>query len=116
MSFNLTNWLLSRRIDAKARNSGRPIEHRRVVNPYHAVSIESGPRACAAARECEGRRFLSTSAPMLPLSECTHATCQCRYVHYNDRRSERDRRVNFANPHAHSMSDRRASAGRRNTD
>ncbi len=54
MSFNLANWFLRKRIDAQVRNSGRPMEHRRVVNPYHAVSIEPGPRACAEVHKVEG--------------------------------------------------------------
>lgn len=115
MGFNLANWFLRKRIDAQVRNSGRPMEHRRVVNPYHAVSIESGPRACAEVRKVEGQRFLASEPPMLPLRNCDSKTCQCRYVHHNDRRSLRDRRVNFANPHAHRMSDRRTS-DRRLTD
>jgi hypothetical protein len=54
---------------------------------------------------------------MLPLDECTQSeTCRCRYVHHQDRRSQRDRRVNFANPHAHRMTDRRTGAGRRIND
>jgi hypothetical protein len=116
MAFNLSNWLLRRRIDAKVRSSGSPVEHRRVGNPFHAVSIDAGSRACAEARELEGRRFLSSSAPMLPLRGCTQATCHCRYVHHSDRRASHDRRVNLANPHAHSMTDRRSSSGRRLTD
>jgi hypothetical protein len=117
MAFNLSNWLLRRRIDAQARESGRPVEHRRIGNPYHAVSIEPGNRACQAAQEFAGQRFLSTSAPMLPLKECGLKTCQCRYFHHSDRRnSQRDRRVNFANPHSHRMADRRSSQGRRITD
>ncbi len=116
MAFNLGNWLLRKRIDAQVRTSGRPMEYRRVVNPYHAVSIEPGPKACAESRKLEGRRFLASSAPQLPIRGCTSSTCQCRYVHHNDRRSPRDRRVNFANPHAHRMSDRREGSGRRMTD
>ena len=116
MSFNLSNWFLRRRIDAQVRNSGRPVEHSHIGNPYHAVSIEPGPKSCEASRKLEGRRFLSSSAPMIPLRECGQATCQCRYVHHSDRRAKRDRRVNFANPHAHKMSDRREGSGRRLTD
>ena len=116
MSFNLSNWLLRRRIDAQARMSGRPSEHRRLVNPYHAVSIEPGSHACAAVRQVEGKRFLASSAPMLPLPNCGTPRCACKYQHYQDRRSNRDRRVNFANPHAHTMSDRRANGGRRFSD
>ena len=93
MDFNLSNWFLRRRIDAKVRTSGGAVEHRRIGNPYHAVSIETGSRACEAARALEGRRFLSSSAPMLPLNGCNSTTCQCRYVHHSDRRASRDRRV-----------------------
>jgi len=116
VGFSISNWLLRRRIDAHARTSGRPMEHRRVVNPFHAVSIEPGPKACAAARELEGKRFLASSAPMLPLRECGSASCKCHYVHYNDRRTQRERRVLPHNPHAHKMNERRAGAGRRIND
>ena len=116
MAINLSNWLLRRRIDAQARSSGRPVEHRRIGNPFHAVSIESGAKACAAVRDLEGKRILSASAPMLPLQGCTCTTCRCRYVHHSDRRISHDRRVNFANPHAHAMKDRRVNGGRRMTD
>jgi hypothetical protein len=117
VSFSLSGWFQRRKIDAQVRRPGAAVEHRRISNPYHAVSIEPGPRCCAEARAQEGRRYLSSAAPMLPLKGCTNATCQCRYVHHDDRRaSSRDRRVNFANPHAHMMTDRRAGGGRRIND
>lgn len=116
MAFSLSNWLLRRKIDVQARTNGIPIEHRRIGNPFHAVSIEPGVKACAAANAAEGKRFLSSAAPMLPLEGCGRSTCQCRYVHHEDRRGKRDRRVNFANPHAHTMTDRRAGGGRRIND
>ena len=47
MAFNLSNWLLRRRIDAQARTSGRAVEYRRISNPYHAVSIEAGAQVVA---------------------------------------------------------------------
>jgi hypothetical protein len=118
MAFNISDWLLRRRIDAqvRTRTSGGPAEHRRIGNPYHAVSIEVGTRCCEAAREREGQRFLSTEAPMLPLVGCTQTSCQCRYVHHDDRRLKRDRRVQFPNPHALRNGDRRTGGGRRITD
>jgi hypothetical protein len=116
MAFNISDWLLRRRIDAQVRTSGRPVEHRRIGNPYHAVSIESGLRSCEAARDAEGTRFLSIDAPMLPLEGCTQSTCQCRYVHHDDRRAHRERRVQFPNPHAVRNGERRHSTGRRITD
>jgi len=116
MSFNLSGWLMRRRIGAEVRNAGARVEHSRVANPYHAVSIETGARPCEEAKARDGRRFLSTAAPMLPLRGCTQATCQCRYIHHKDRRSARDRRNNLVNPHAHAMNERRAGSGRRIND
>lgn len=113
---NISDWLLRRRIDSQVRTSGRPVEHRRIGNPYHAVSIDTGTRCCEAARDLERQRFLSTEAPMLPLAGCTQSSCHCRYAHHNDRRITRDRRVQFPNPHALRNGDRRASGGRRITD
>lgn len=62
---------------------------------YHAVSIKYAEGACAAAQEMSGRRFLATAAPRLPLPECDAATCECRFTHFKDRRSGKDRRSPF---------------------
>ncbi len=62
---------------------------------YHAVSIRFEKRACDAAREYEGRRLLAVEAPKLPLPDCDAAECNCRFVHYKDRRSGKDRRSPF---------------------
>ena len=43
----------------------------------------------------EGRRFLSTAAPLLPLPECEVLDCKCRFVHHKDRRASKDRRSPF---------------------
>ena len=62
---------------------------------YHAVSIKFSGNACTAAQNLEGRRFLSTAAPRLPLPECKVLDCNCRFVHHKDRRSGKDRRSPF---------------------
>lgn len=116
MAFSISQWLQRRRIEAQARLTGRFMEHRRVANPYHAVSIEPGPKPCAAVRELEGRRFLADSAPMLPLRNCSQPACKCHYQHYDDRRIQRDRRVLPHNPYAHKMDERRSGTGRRISD
>jgi hypothetical protein len=64
-----------------------PAESVRIVNPFHAVSIKPGPRCCHAAGSVAGVRFLSKEAPRLPLPQCDVATCECRYLHHDDRRS-----------------------------
>ena len=62
------------------------------ANEFHAVSLSSLASACAAAKALQGERFLSNSAPKLPLPECGAATCKCRFIHHSDRRSGEDRR------------------------
>jgi hypothetical protein len=59
---------------------------RKVVNPYHAVSVVPGQDACAEARALRGQRFLSREAPALPLTGCKSTQCTCRYEHHEDRR------------------------------
>jgi hypothetical protein len=63
---------------------------------YHAVSIKFASNACNAAREMDGRRFLSSAAPKLPLEGCEVLDCSCRFVHHKDRRTGKDRRSPFA--------------------
>lgn len=85
----------------------------RRAHPYHSVAIRYyGNAACPAVRQfaiqptvstqtplfLETQRFLSSEAPFLPLAGCTEKYCQCRYVHYTDRRG-RDRRP----PHVQSV-------------
>jgi len=63
---------------------------------YHAVAIKYSGNACDAAKAMTGRRFLSNAAPRLPLPECNFPDCRCKFAHYNDRRTGRDRRSPFA--------------------
>jgi len=63
---------------------------------FHAVSIKLDDNACDAAKAMEGRRFLSSAAPRLPLPECNGLECRCQFLHHTDRRARRDRRSPFA--------------------
>jgi hypothetical protein len=91
------------------------MEHRRVVNPYHCVSIRFGPNCCQQVRAIDGQRFLAGSAPQLPLPGCEAASCDCRYVHYDDRRAE-ERRSQARDRKTYRLNDRRDGAGRRVND
>lgn len=86
----------------------------RRARSYHSVAIRYyGNAACLAVRQfaiqstlstqtplfLETQRFLSSEAPLLPLAGCTETSCQCRYVHYADRR-DRDRRDPYVRPMA----------------
>jgi len=56
--------------------------------PWHAVSVVEGPRACPAAEGLRNKRFLSDEAPRLPLPDCSSPwRCKCKYRHHADRRA-----------------------------
>lgn len=78
---------LKKKLQEKRRQSAE-IAH----NPYAAVSIRCGKGACAAAKALSERRFLPGEAPITPLADCNAAHCDCRYVHYADRRAGDDDR------------------------
>ena len=70
----------------RAAPETKPVAPKKPVNAFHAVTIAPGPRACAAALDLQGQRFLSRDAPPLPLKKCASGSCTCRYEHYDDRR------------------------------
>ena len=63
---------------------------------YHSVSIKTTATACKAAKDLDGKRFLSAESPVLPLPDCDVADCNCRFEHHADRRRPQDRRSPFA--------------------
>ena len=91
----LLGLLLFVRRHSKPENA-RPVERRKVstaqTTKFHAVSLRFAPNACAAAKEMEGRRFLSTAAPKIPLPDCDASECTCKFKHHKDRRKGDDRR------------------------
>lgn len=91
----LAVWLLLRRRRASRSAAEKPVA-RDGSAAYHAVSIKFSGNACSAAKDLDGRRFLSSAAPRLPLAECDVLECKCRFVHHKDRRAGKDRRGPFA--------------------
>jgi hypothetical protein len=85
---------------------------------FNAVSIRPGEVSCEAARQMVDIRFLCAKAPRLPLPGCSSPNCECRYMHYSDRRSGLDRRNpdHYTRANEIGMDDRRSNRGRRSTD
>ena len=85
---------------------------------YHAVSIRHGARCCKAVAALDGKRYLSTEAPSLPLAGCSSpGACQCKYRHHSDRREDFRRDTDVGLPDRGWFgANRRALAGRRTTD
>jgi hypothetical protein len=45
-----------------------------------SVCISPGPDACKAAQSQSGVEHPGNVVPRLPLADCTHERCECRYV------------------------------------
>ena len=89
--------------------------------PYQAASIHAYEGACEAAKDLQGKRYLSAEAPVIPLENCTAGKCHCVYRHHDDRRSgEKDRRKRHLQDDGSleppDQGNRRFSPGRRATD
>jgi hypothetical protein len=86
---------------------------------YHSVAVICSTHPCESVKRLEGKRFLSTEAPILRLEGCTADSCQCRYIHYDDRRDE-ERRHPYGKYGSTNLApiyqERRIKPGRRNTD
>jgi hypothetical protein len=119
-------WLYLRRrksLEAAAASSEKQrLPSSQTDSKYHAVSIKFPMSACDAAKDLEGQRFLASDAPRLPLPRCTRdERCECRFQHYDDRRTGRDRRSPFASGGIASSTgsyerERRRVGGRREDD
>ena len=88
------------------------------VNAYQAVAVIPCAKACAAARESTGQRFLARRAPALPLAGCDlPGQCTCRFRKYEDRRVG-PQRTPYASMLVRSYpgQEKRKSPGRRSGD
>lgn len=89
-------WLVVRIRRNKALDEIQSTSKAKDTGKFHAVALKYSENACDAAKALTGRRFLSTAAPRLPLPDCDYPDCNCRFAHFNDRRTGHDRRSPFA--------------------
>ena len=82
-------------------------------NQFHAVSIKFSRSACEAAKAMDGKRFLSSAAPRLPLPECDILDCKCKFIHFKDRRDSENRRDPHGPPISGGTGEQRAARDRR---
>lgn len=80
-------WFLARRGVARAS----PVRKTRPRAQFSSAEIRLRRNACEPARALQGRRFLSTEAPALPLPDCSAPRCSCSFIKLSDRRTERRR-------------------------
>jgi len=65
------------------------------TSPYRAVSIVLGDAPCSAVHRFTRRRYLSSSAPPLPLPSCDSSACNCHFRRHKDRRAGPRRRTDI---------------------
>ena len=110
----------SRKVHRATRRSAQTTAKPR--SPYQASSIRASSCGCSAVKALGKQRFLTSGAvPKLPLPECCAATCECRYVRHEDRRtSQGDRRALYSLQTdlytAGDSAERRDRQGRRESD
>jgi hypothetical protein len=107
-----------RRKPLAAPEPPRPATTASRTNPYQAVAIIACSRACAAAAQVQGVRFLARQAPRLPLADCDRTgTCACRFEKHADRRAVVQRSpYNNSGVVSFGGAERRRLRGRRATD
>lgn len=62
------------------------------ITRWRSVKIKPGLICCKSAYKLSGEIFFATDAPDFPLAGCTEKSCQCKYVHLEDRRDGDERR------------------------
>jgi len=79
---------------------------------FRGVSIET---RCRAAMKLAGREFDFADAPLLPVTGCDAAVCQCGYIGLPERRAVHDRRSGTDRRKAqrNGANDRRSGRNRR---
>ena len=107
-------------LNSNKNNKSKPrqTDAKSASQPFHAVSIAPGMRACEAAYRMQEERFLSKEAPPLPLPGCDRSKCTCSYQHHADRR-DAPRRDEDLGLRGHGMTpdgDRRKRGDRRVAD
>ena len=82
----------SARVLAKGKKQATPDK----PGAYCSAEIKFQDCACDAVKKLEGKRFLSSEVPLIPLPDCTSPNCKCTYIRHQDRRDRsKDRRESF---------------------
>lgn len=88
------------RTPAAHQRAGQPAQppvetKRKPAKRFHGVSLKPCANACQAVQDIVNKRFLSDSAPPLPLAGCDQPQCKCTYEHHADRRNPENRRAGW---------------------
>jgi len=114
----LVSKLIGRSSRTKTTKSGgaRPSK---TATRWRSVRIKPGLICCSAASKMSSRIFLASESPRIPLPGCGEKDCRCKYLHMEDRRSGRDRRIELGDLTDYmpmNQEERRRLSGRRTAD
>ena len=122
----ILDWLTSRQQTRSSPAAGRQdraiqagkVRGKAAAGQCGGVSLITGSPCCAAAAKLAGKRMLMSEAPALPLPDCTHHSCRCRFDKHRDRRDGEDRRLAgmLQTSAWYGGSEKRGSKGRRSDD
>ena len=76
---------------AKRRKRIELTARRKPSHRFRAVAVRHSLLSCQAVSTLDGKRFLATEAPSLPVKGCDVWPCRCRYEYLADRRQEERR-------------------------
>jgi hypothetical protein len=62
---------------------------------YKCVVIEPGLVACKQAEAMKDKKILRDHAPVLPLAGCHLGQCDCKFIRYDDRRTDERRNESY---------------------
>ena len=78
--------------DKQVRDKSSSYSPAAVSTKWKAVKVKTGLMCCKSAEKLRGKVYLTAEAPAFPLEGCKSNSCECRYIHMNDRREGDDRR------------------------
>ncbi len=59
---------------------------------WKAVKVKTGLMCCKPVENMRGKVYLIADTPEFPLKDCKVKSCECKYIHMDDRRAGDDRR------------------------
>lgn len=98
-----------------------PVSRKRADSNFRSLGIDAAVNCCQRAKNAAGQRYLIGLAPKLPIAGCNAEQCNCKYIHFADRRGGYGNRRSLGSmkknlTESGDRGERRNLKGRRRTD
>ena len=94
-------WYAKRKVATRSGAMHTGVKHKKTTKTsatqftparqYKCVVIKAGLIACKQAEAMRDQRLLRDEAPVLPLAGCHIGECACKFLRYDDRRTDERR-------------------------